>query len=361
MPLYVSHPMPFAKHNDDQTRRACLFTALLLLALLPGQQLLADAPGPTSRPATYRNPLDVSVADPFIFREGDTYYLYGTEASDGLLVWTSRDLVNWQNRGHAFQRTNDTWSRRDFWAPELFKHREKYYLHFTAMGGEERNRRRRRVVLAEGDSPLGPFREVRAPWFDGVERPIIDGHVFRDDDGQLYLYTVHLDTPPKHKSFEIHVQKLDDKLRPSDDSTMAISPSLDWEGEMVNEGPFVLRRGDTYVLTWSANPYWDRNYSVGIATAKSPLGPWTKSTTGQILKATDHVSGPGHHSFVESPDGKELFIAYHVHRDPKNGRSGRLLAIDRVRWVEDANGLPMLKVEGPTHTPQPMPSGAPLR
>jgi hypothetical protein len=52
-----------------------------------------------------------------------------------------------------------------------------------------------------------------------------------------------------------------------------------------------------------------------------------------------------------------LFIAYHVHRDPTNGRGGRVLSIDRVRFVDGAE--PTLKVVGPTHTPQPMPSTAP--
>ena len=334
-------------------RRSTL-TLFVLLALVP----LARAQEPATRhAATYQNPLNVEVADPFVFREGEIYYLYGTEARDGLFVWTSPDLVHWTHRGHAFKRTPETWSRRDFWAPELFKHQGKYYLHFTAMGGKERDRQRRRVVLAQGDSPLGPFKEIKSPWLEGAQRPIIDGHVFRDEDDQLYLYTVHLDNPPKHMCFEIHVQKLDEKLNLSGDTTMCVSPTLDWEGEMVNEGPFVLRRGETYFLTWSANPYWERNYSVGIATAPSPLGPWTKSPE-PILQATDRVSGPGHHSFVESLDGKELFIAYHVHRDPANGRRGRLLAIDRVKWVDDG-GAPTLKVEGPTHTPQPMPSGAP--
>jgi GH43 family beta-xylosidase len=138
---------------------------------------------------------------------------------------------------------------------------------------------------------------------------------------------------------------------------MCVSPTLEWEGPMVNEGPFVLRHGDTYLLTWSANPYWDRNYSVGVATAKSPLGPWTKSTAGPILKPSDTFSGPGHHCFIESPDGKELFIAYHVHRDPTNGRGQRVLAIDRARIVGEGPEM-TIKVDGPTSTPQPMPSGA---
>lgn len=349
---------------------ALLTAAMLLIAMLPTPQVSADAASHALRPAsepaapaphaTYQNPISIKIADPFVFREGDTYYLYGTEGSDGLFVWTSHDLVNWTHRGHAFNRTPETWSRHSFWAPELFKHEGKYYLHFTAMGGKDRDRRARRVVLAEGDSPLGPFKEVAAPWFAGADRPIIDGHVFRDEDGQLYLYTVHLDVPPKHKQFEIHVQKLNEQLKPSSESTVCIFPTLEWEGAIVNEGPIVLRRGDTYFLTWSANPYWERDYSVGIATSKSPLGPWTKSTAGPILKPTEQVSGPGHHSFIESPDGKERFIVYHVHRDPRNGKGGRLLAIDRVCWIEN-DGAPTLKVDGPTHTPQPMPSGAPAR
>src|SRR4051812_30926987 len=73
---------------------------------------------------TYANPLDVLCADPFIHKAADaTYYLYGTSAMDGLLVWTSKDLVNWQLRGHAFKRSTETWANRDFWAPELFEHR----------------------------------------------------------------------------------------------------------------------------------------------------------------------------------------------------------------------------------------------
>src|SRR5688500_16496131 len=64
MPLYVSHPMPFAKHNEHQTCRACSFAALLLLALLPAQRPLADASPPASQLATYQNPLDVRIADP---------------------------------------------------------------------------------------------------------------------------------------------------------------------------------------------------------------------------------------------------------------------------------------------------------
>lgn len=326
-------------HCTAFVRRA-LF-ALLLLA------------SPAAAGETYQNPIGVEAADPFIFRRGDTYYLYGTAASDGLLVWTSKDLVHWTEHGHALKRSDDMWSRRHFWAPELFEHRGKFYLHFTAQDRE----RKRRIVLAEGDSPLGPFTEIKAPWFD-PGRDTIDSHVFRDNDGKLYLYSVYISNP-ESKCFEINVRKLNDALEPASEKTFCISPTLDWEGEHVNEGPFVVRRGSTYLLTWSANGYTDPNYSVGVATATSPMGPWTKSTAGPILKRTETVSGPGHHSFIDSPDGKEWFIAYHKHIDPRNPRRGRELAIDRIEFVDGDS--PTIRVTGPTTTPQPMPSGAPAQ
>jgi beta-xylosidase len=321
---------------------------------------LADTPAATTAPhattATYTNPLAIPehIADPFVFREGDTYYLYGTSARDGLLVWTSGDLVNWQPRGHALTRTNDAWARRDFWAPELFKHRDKYYLHFTANHGNRQDPIRR-LVLAEGDSPLGPFREVKAPWFE-PRYDTIDGHVFRDRDGQLYLYSVYLPQPPEVEAFQIHVRKLDENLVPSAESKMCVTASEPWEGKHVNEGPFVLRHGDDYLLTYSGMPYTSPDYAVGLATAKSPLGPWKKSAQGPILKRAAGVSGPGHHCFIESPDGKELFIVYHVHKYQDRPGDPRVMAIDRVRIVD--GNPPTMKVIGPTTQPQSMPSGA---
>lgn len=302
-------------------------------------------------PETYCNPLDVFLADPFVYRENNTYYLYGTSADDGLLVWTSTDLVNWQLKGHAFRRSSSSWSRRSFWAPEVFKHKNKYYLHYTAVGGPKRLRR---IVLAEGDSPLGPFKEIKAPWFD-AEIPTIDSHVFRDVDGALYLYSVYLDQPPKRKLFEIHVRKLDENLNPSPESTFCIKPSEDWEG-IVNEGPFVMKHNGLYYLTYSTVGYLSPEYGVAVATSKSPMGPWTKSQGNPVLRRTADVSGPGHHCFTDSPDGKELFIVYHSHQHLDHPGGPRQLAIDRATFVEGPS--PTMRIEGPTISPQPLPAGA---
>jgi beta-xylosidase len=323
-------------------------SAVLILTLL----MAGCASSQRTRAAgdTFANPIDVLIADPFIFREADTYYLYGTAADDGLLVWTSNDLVNWRLRGHAWKRTKETWGRAYFWAPELFKYRGKYYLHYTAVSAKKE----RRIVLAEGDSPLGPFKEKMAPWWD-PHNSVIDSDVFTDDDGKMYLYAVY--TPDNFKGkFQIRVHTLDDQLRPSAESTLCITPEKPWENGIVNEGPFVIKHNGYYLLTYSFNGYQDPNYSVGIAWAKSPMGPWNKTADGPILHRAAGVSGPGHHCFIDSPDHKEWFIAYHTHQFLNEPGGARQLAIDRAQIVE--GNPPTIQVAGPTTREQPMPSGA---
>ena len=46
------------------------------------------------------------------------------------------------------------------------------------------------------------------------------------------------------------------------------------------------------------------NYGVGYATAKSPLGPFTKYQGNPIAHRGDNVLGPGHHCVIAAPDGK---------------------------------------------------------
>lgn len=302
---------------------------------------------------TYTNPLDVLVADPFVLNRDGIYYLYGTnDSSHGFECWTSKDLVNWKSRGHVFRREQGDWPRDKFWAPEVFEHKGKFYLHGSAVGKEHSHR----LILTVADSPLGPFKIVAAPWFE-PKQAVIDSHVFRDQGGQLYLYYV-LDCSEQECS-EIVVRKLGDDLMPLDDEIRkCLKPSQPWEGTKWNEGPFVVRHGETYFLMYSANGFMDEFYSIGYATAKSPLGPWSKVDFNPVLSKTAAVTGPGHHCVTTSPDGKELFLVYHSHQQPGGkGTWSRQLAIDRMRFI-DAAGGPRIEVAGPTSTPQPFPSGA---
>ncbi len=68
------------------------------------------------------------------------------------------------------------------------------------------------------------------------------------------------------------------------------------------------------------------------------------------------VSGPGHNSVIASPDGKELFVVHHTHKNLAGGHE-RELNIDRLYIVDGADGKVRLRVDGPTRRPMCMPSG----
>lgn len=299
----------------------------------------------------YLNPLDVPVADPQILHDGGMYYLYGTTASDeGLEVFSSPDLVHWRRHGFCYHETPTSWGQIDFWAPEVIRKGDTYYLFYTANNPAAHVRS---ICVATSPSPLGPFVDRVTPIMP-PNRGFIDASPYLDPStGIHYLYVMEENLrPPK-----IWVARLsDDLLSLASDLTECLTASQPWETGWV-EGPFVIKRGDWYYMTYSGCGYASPNYAVGVATAKTPLGPWTKYPHNPVLYRTAAVSGPGHNSIVDSPDGSELFIAYHRHLTYR-GSWQRELGIDRIQFIENAPDAPIFVVDGPTHVPRPFPSDA---
>ena len=314
------------------------------------------APAPMVVP-TFRNPLKVDIADPHILKSGDTYYLYGTNAPrEGFGVATSTDLVNWSDRGLVFRKTKTSWGRKHFWAPCVVEHQGSFYLFYNAVGKVGGNRYSHRICVAKADSPLGPFVDVAAPLLE-TGQAVIDAHVFTDDDGSPYLY-FSLDCSENVVSEVCVVPLSRDLSSVVGPVTRCVRPDQDWEGDKWNEAPFVFRHGEAYVLMYSGKGFFDPGYSVGYATAPTPLGPWTKSPTPLLERNVD-VSGPGHNCVIESPDGSELFLAYHTHKDLRGG-APRQLAIDRLSITGHTPSTIRLTTPGPTVTAQAMPAGVPM-
>ncbi|HMA45724.1 MAG TPA: glycosyl hydrolase family 28 protein, partial [Frankiaceae bacterium] len=67
--------------------------------------------------------------DPSVLKDGADYYMTFSsfDAYPGLVVWHSRDLVNWQPVGPALSRNLGS-----VWAPDLVKHGRRYYVYFPA-------------------------------------------------------------------------------------------------------------------------------------------------------------------------------------------------------------------------------------
>ena len=319
---------------------------LCLLLTLPGFAQIDE----------YCNPLDVLVADPQVLRHEGTYYLYGTSvAFTGYYAWSSTDLVNWRWHGLVYQKSESSWGKYHFWAPEVVERDGVFYLFYTSGPIPRIAPSGKAVCLATAESPLGPFHEAVAPFVE-TRNDNIDGHVFFDDDGSAWLYFVL-----ERDGNRVMVAPLAaDLLSLSAPPTQCIEPDHPWEFSGpwgVNEGPFVLKHKGWYYMLYSGSGFSDPRYSVGFATASSPKGPWSKYAGNPILSKTGRVSGPGHNCVIASPDGSELFCVYHTHMHPTGG-GPRQLAIDRMRFVDSATGPAKIEIDGPTHTPQAYPSGA---
>ena len=320
--------------------------------------------------STYTNPLDetINLADPYVYKHGDHYYLYGTTASGtGFQTWKSPNLVDWEYVGWIFKKDKDTWGQGSFWAPEMIEYKGKFYLIYSS-SGKTKFGQGMRICISVADHPEGPFKELHAPLFD-FGYGTIDGHIYIEED-KPYLYYEMVGAVgnfTKQQGFLwgviMGVELADDLSGPITEQKLCIYPSQEWEGTKSmwarsNEGMTVFKSNNTYYMMYSGNHWRDPNYGIGYATSDRPVGGlWTKYEGNPILEKDLErgISGPGHNSIIRSPDEKELFIVYHTHI-LKDGevRGGRTINIDRLMIKKDG----ILEVVGPTKTPQPFPSGA---
>ncbi|WEG12832.1 glycoside hydrolase family 43 protein [Pullulanibacillus sp. KACC 23026] len=314
--------------------------------------------GFASKTITYTNPVGgiTNIGDPFILKAQNKYYLYATsDPSEGFRVWESSNLVDWslqENLAYDNLDQSKIWAKGDFWAPEVVKHNNQYYMVYSARneGGHLQ------ISIATSKNPLGPFKDLSTEIIKG-EGSYIDGDIFINSDGTPYLYYVKdcseniIDG--NHVS-QIYAQKMNDNLtKVLGEPKLLLQPDQDWEGlngdYQWNEGPYMLKHDNKYYLMYSANYFASSDYAIGYAVSDSPMGPFKKAEENPILKKDlkHGISGPGHNSVTVGPDGKTLYIVYHTHTDPNNPSGDRQLNIDRLYF-----DYGKLKVDGPTYSPQ---------
>ncbi len=156
-----------------------LFTIVPLLSLLT---LVPVQAGPARNPIIWADVPDVAV-----IRVGDTYYMSSTtmHMSPGLPIMKSKDLVNWNLVGYAYDRLvkNDAMNLengkncygRGSWASSLRYHNGTYYVStFSSTSGKTH-------IYTTKDIEKGDWRETSfAP-------SLHDHSLFFDDDGRVYM------------------------------------------------------------------------------------------------------------------------------------------------------------------------------
>ena len=346
----------------------------------------------------------------------DWFFLYGTTDTTSCTAyacWKSKDLTNWQAVSICFMPQADSWGQTSLWAPGvIFDPSDgKYYLFYSAVNSASGYYDGVKYLgMAVSDSPAGPFEQYTgtngngdtftrsdpifdirkakdAPFFQtdyaketasyNDKTGFIDACPFIASDGTKYLYMCR--NRNAHKSNIISVVRMTDWATPDyrtytelttvNRTTLGGNVEPERSETTINEAPYMTERNGKFYLTFSINATTDPEYAVMQAVGDSPLGPFTKVQDSEgglvigidyMVNEWDHVLCCGSHAFVE--DGDELWIVYHQDRNRASeglsgaGSNNRGFACDRVNWVTNQNGLEVLKANGPTTSPQPLPT-----
>lgn len=243
-------------------------------------------------------------------------------------VFSSEDLVNWQDHGVIVTQNKVPWVRPNsysMWAPDCVYRNGKYYFYFPsapAKGGGFG------VGVAIADNPEGPFIPEPEP-IKGING--IDPCVLLASDGNAYIFWG-----------AGRCAKLKDNMKElADDNPKEVIKWGNREMEMVGvnclkdlpnrqaEGPFAFEYNGNYYLTY---PYVRENTEVlAYAMSKNPMGPYEYK--GIIM--AEHANGcwTNHHSIVNYKDQWYLFYHHNAY-SPKDDKR-RSAQIEKLYFNAD--------------------------
>lgn len=197
--------------------------------------------------------------------------------------------------------------RELLFAPDCIYRDGRYYLYFCMSDDSE--------GVAVSDSPEGPFAEpVRFPCGG------IDPAVFVDDDGQAYYYWGQVFA---------HGVKLNSDMVSFDEKSV-VDNIVTEEQHCFHEGSSMRKIGDTYYYVY-ADMERGKPTSLGYATGKNPLGPFTYRGIIIDNDGCDPQSWNNHGS-IECVDG-QWYVFYH--RCSRGTQQFRRLCIEKIRVNPD--------------------------
>lgn len=277
---------------------------------------------------TFRNPiLAGDYPDPSILKDGDDYYLTHSsfDASPGLLLWHSRDLVNWEPVGPVLEQPLGT-----VFAVDLVKHRGRYFIYIPFM----------KAPWSKGLASFANIYvihadDIRGPWSKPIDLGIgglIDpGHAV-GEDGKRYLFLSGVE----------RVQLADDGL-----STIGVPQKVydgwrypdEWITEAYSlEGPKHFRRNGWHYLVSAVGGTGGpaTGHMVIVARSRSIDGPWENCPHNPVVRSRSDAErwlSRGHATFVEGPSG-DWWAVYHGY---ENGYRtlGRQTLLEPLRWTAD--------------------------
>lgn len=264
---------------------------------------------------------ELCIRDPFIIKDNDKYYLTGSRGKgdrlspnfddqDAFLCYESGDLVHFYGPYILF----DGWDSFEYWAPEIHKYNDKYYL----FGTVHKKDKRRGTYIFVSDKVTGPYTPVSEESITPSDEEALDGTLFVDN-GKPYLIYCHEWLQVHNGGMKIVELSEDLSSRVGEPILLFNACDAPWVGEndrggYVTDGPFVIKEDGIYKMIWSS---FDKNmsYALGVATSTSLLSGWKQEGVtrfsdnrghGMILNIDNQRCVVTHKP--NSPRGKERLI-----------------------------------------------------
>jgi beta-xylosidase len=252
------------------------------------------------------------VRDPFIFADktSKTYYLF-VNNKPRFKLYSSKDLITWKDEGNAFESSPDFWGKSDFWAPDVYKYNDKYYLFatFSAPG------LKRGTSILVADKINGPYQPLVNRAATPANWMCLDGSLYIDADNKPWIIYCH--EWLEIKDGEVVAQRLSDDLKETigEPQILFKGSEAPWTGTIAAQGvtgyvtdaPFVYKakNGDLLML-WSSFTKTGK-YAIGVArsTSGTIAGPWQQDKTP--LNNDD-----GGHAMLFTDFSGQLNISYHA-------------------------------------------------
>lgn len=287
--------------------------------------------GDSEIPQKFNNPIitDKFTADPAAIVHNDKVYLYvgHDEAADDFnfydlnewIVYSSDDMVNWEEHPVPLRATDFKWAVDDAWAAQVIERDGKFYWYVTVQHDDTHPGKA--IGVAVSDRPIGPFKDAlgkalitndMTTEFTDISWDDIDPTVFIEDDGQAYLYWGNT---------QLYYSKLKDNMIELDGEIHTVDlPNF-------TEAPWIHKKGDWYYLSYA----FGFPEKTAYAMSKSITGPWEYKG---ILNEVAGNSNTNHQAIIEFK-GIDYFIYHTGNLETNGGSFRRSVSIDQLFYNAD--------------------------
>ena len=280
-------------------------------------------------------------SDPAPMVHNGTMYVYTGHDEDGAdffwmqewRVYSTQDMVNWQDHGSPLALESFSWADDRAWAGQTIERDGKFYWYICAHSKISNGMA---IGVAVSDSPIGPFKDALGkPLFENGSWDHIDPTVMIDDDGQAWLMwgnpqCYYLKLNRDMISYDGEVGKLPMTEEAFGGPMMKEREKGKTYKDSYVEGPWITKRNGTYQLLYAAGGVPEH---ISYSTAPSPTGPWKYA--GEIMPLCDTNSFTNHCG-VADYKGHSYFF-YHTGKLPNGGGFGRSVAVEEFKYNADGS------------------------